>query len=266
MNIFLRELRAGKKSLIIWSVCMILLVASGMAKYTAYSGAGQSMTELLSKIPYSLRVLLGMSGFDMTTVMGFYAMLYVYLLPAAAIHAVLAGAGAIAAEERDKTAEFLFTRPVSRLSAVTQKLLYALTAAIVLNLVTLFSSLGMVAHYNTTADASGAILRLMTAMFLNQLIFLSLGAAVAALMRRPRSAGALSSGILLAAFVFAKFIDLIKAPGILRLLTPFKYFDTAALLRGTSGFTPEFLTLSLLLIAILTAVACFFYQRRDLNL
>ena len=63
MNIFLRELKANRKALIIWSVCMFFLVVSGMAKYTAYSSGGQS-NEVFSKMPYTVKALLGMGSFD----------------------------------------------------------------------------------------------------------------------------------------------------------------------------------------------------------
>ena len=37
MNIFLRELKSHRKSLIFWSIGVFLMVVSGMAKYDAYS-------------------------------------------------------------------------------------------------------------------------------------------------------------------------------------------------------------------------------------
>ncbi|WP_318505648.1 hypothetical protein [Bacillus sp. T3] len=37
MNLFWREMKAHRKSLILWSIGMILMVYSGMGKYEAYS-------------------------------------------------------------------------------------------------------------------------------------------------------------------------------------------------------------------------------------
>ncbi|HEX2927464.1 MAG TPA: ABC transporter, partial [Ruminiclostridium sp.] len=50
MNIFIRELKANRKALIIWSVCMFLFVLSGMAKYTAYSSGGAT-GDVFEKMP-----------------------------------------------------------------------------------------------------------------------------------------------------------------------------------------------------------------------
>ena len=67
-------------------------------------------------------------------------MLFLYIAVMGAVHAVILGSELISKEERDKTSEFLYAKPVSRPTALTGKLLAGLTNLIVLNLVTLVSS------------------------------------------------------------------------------------------------------------------------------
>ena len=78
---------------------------------------------------------------------GFYGIMFLYMAVMAAVHAVILGAGVIAEEERDKTSEFLYAKPVSRSRALTGKLLAGLTNLVVLNLVTLASSFVFVGFY-----------------------------------------------------------------------------------------------------------------------
>ncbi|GAA3321376.1 hypothetical protein GCM10020331_036940 [Ectobacillus funiculus] len=59
----MREMRATRKSLIIWSISMIVMVAGGMNKYEAISASGQSMNELVSQMPKSLQTIMGMGAF-----------------------------------------------------------------------------------------------------------------------------------------------------------------------------------------------------------
>ncbi|GJM78594.1 hypothetical protein HMSSN139_10900 [Paenibacillus sp. HMSSN-139] len=99
--------------MIIWSVCLFLLVVSGMSKYSAYSAGGAS-SEVFDTMPRTIKALLGMGSFDVTQMAGFFAMLFLYIELTVAIHAVLLGSGIIAKEERDKTVEFLMAKPVSR--------------------------------------------------------------------------------------------------------------------------------------------------------
>ncbi len=108
MNIYRREMKAHRWGLLFWCLGMLFLVMSGMAKYAAYKGAGQSVAEIMAGIPKSMQVIFGLSGFDLTKASGFYGILFLYMAVMAAVHAVLLGASVIAEEERDKTSEFLY--------------------------------------------------------------------------------------------------------------------------------------------------------------
>ena len=57
----------------------------------------------------------------------------------ATIHAAMLGATIIAKEERDKTAEFLFVKPVSRSKIISFKLLVALVNIVILTIVAAIS-------------------------------------------------------------------------------------------------------------------------------
>src|SRR5512137_2892016 len=137
MNVFLREMKAHRWGLFFWCIGIVLLVYAGMAKYAAYSAAGQSVVEVMDQLPKAIKVVFGLSGFDLGTAAGFYGVLFLYLAVMAAVHAVLLGAHLIAKEERDHTSEFLFAKPASRSKVITGKLLAGLVNLIVFNLVTL---------------------------------------------------------------------------------------------------------------------------------
>jgi ABC-2 type transport system permease protein len=154
MDIFIRELRANRKALIIWCASMVVGILAGMAKYTAYSSGGAS-SQAIKDLPQSMKALMGMGSLDVTTMSGFFALLFIYILVAAAIHAALLGSGIIAKEERDKTVEFLIVKPVSRSAVVTFKFMAALVNIVILNIVTLVSSLALVSAYNKENDISG---------------------------------------------------------------------------------------------------------------
>lgn len=263
MNVILRELKATRKSLIIWSVCMFLGVASGMGKYTVYSAGGQNI-DVFNKMPFSLKALLGMGSFDVSKMSGYFAMLFLYIEIAAAIHAVLLGSNIIAKEERDKTTEFLIAKPVSRTAVITLKLLAALINILILNIVTLVSSIILVDAYNKGTDISSEIGIFLLSMFIVQLIFLTLGAVLAALLRNPKGAGSLAAGIMMISFIISKITDLSARFNFLNVFSPFKYFSYYKIVEGY-GLNYGVVLLSLLLIAAFSAATLFFYQGRDLN-
>lgn len=263
MNIFLRELRASRKALIIWSVCMFLGVLSGMSKYTTYSSGGAA-SQALTELPHSMRALFGMGSFNVSTMSGFFAFLFSYIVLAAAIHAALLGSGIIAKEERDKTSEFLMVKPVSRTAVITSKLLAALVNIVVINVVTLLSSFFLVAAYNKGKDISGEIAVFLLTMFIVQLIFLSLGALLSAFMKNPKASGATATSILLGSYVISKITDLANHLDFLNILSPFKYFSYTDIVSG-DGISLVVVILTLLLIAAFSVSTYFFYQKRDLN-
>ena len=263
MNIFLKELKSHRKSLIIWSVCVFLMVASGMMKYQAYSTSGQNINEIVGSMPKSMRVIMGFVSGDLSKAGVYFAMLYLYLLLMATIHAAMLGATMFAKEERDKTSEFLFVKPVSRSTVITAKLLAAFVNIVIFNLVTLVSSVVLVGQYNKGESVNREIAVLMVAMFILQLMFMVIGSALAAVKKKPKSAASLATGILLLTYMLSIIIDLKDANG-LKFFTPFKYFEAKNIMNG-SGLEPVYVILSIILIAVLTMITYVFYKKRDLN-
>ncbi len=264
MNIFIRELKANRKAFIIWSICMVLLVVSGMGKYTAYSSGGAS-SDVFTKLPFTMKVLLGIGSFDVTTISGFFTVLFPYLEITTAIHAVLLGCGIIGKEERDKTTEFLIAKPVSRKTIITAKLLAALFNIILINLITLVTSIAMVSSFNKGEPITSEIIAFLFSMLLVQLIFFSLGTLLSAILRKPKASGSIATSILLGSFAISKVTDMTQNLDVLNVLSPFKYFSYEDIVYESS-LNIGIVLLSFLLVIVFIVSTYFFYQRRDLNI
>ncbi|PLS03405.1 ABC transporter permease subunit [Neobacillus cucumis] len=265
MNIFLKELKSHRKSLIFWSVGVCLMVLSGMNKYANLYSSQQSMNDVMKDMPKSLQVIMGIGSLDLSKASGYYGMLFVYLLLMATIHAAMLGAAIIAKEERDKTTEFLFVKPVSRTTVITAKLLASLFNIVVLNLVTLFSSIAFMAKYSKREEVNHDIVILMAGMFILQLLFMVMGSAISALKKKSKKAASLSAGVLLLTFILSVAIDLNEGMKNLKYLSPFKYFEAKNVMYG-GGLEPVYMVISGFLIIIFTSVTYLFYKKRDLNI
>jgi ABC-2 type transport system permease protein len=264
MNIFIREMRAHLKSLIGWSVGMLFMIISGMGKYTSYSGSDAAVTELFDTMPKTLKAVLGFGDFDVTKASGFYGMLFLYLVIMVTIHAAMLGANIIAKEERDKTTEFLMVKPVSRTKVITSKLLAAFANVAVLNLVTLVLSISIVGKYSKGENVTGEIQILMVAMFIMQLLFLFIGTGIASVSKNPKISASIATTILLVTFIVSVMIDMSSKLEGLKYLTPFKYFTAGKIMYG-GGLDTVFVTLSLVIIAVMIWVTYTFYKKRDLK-
>jgi ABC-2 type transport system permease protein len=264
MNLYVKELRSHFKSLVIWSVCIFLMVLLGMIEYEGYSSSGQSINDVIGEMPQALQAVMGISDMDLSKASGYYGLLYLYLLLMATIHAAMLGAVIIAKEERDKTTEFLFVKPISRTKIITTKLLAAFTNIVILNIVTLVSSITLVGMYSGDEAVNGDILMTMAGMFFLQLIFLVFGSALAAVKKQSKRASSLAAGVLLLTYLLSVAIDLNDKIDRMKYLTPFKYFEAKNIMFG-GGFENIFVLLSVVLIAALTVVTFVFYKKRDLN-
>ncbi|MCA1058911.1 ABC transporter permease [Rossellomorea aquimaris] len=263
MNVYLREMKAHRKSLIIWCIGMIALIGSGMGKYAGYSSSGQSMNDLMAGMPKSLQAFLGFGTLDLSTASGYYGVLFVYILLLATIHAAMSGATIISKEERDKTVEFLFVKPVPRKKIIGIKLLAALTQISILALISWISSLVIVGHYSDVSIADDIGIT-MLGMFILQMLFLVIGTAIASLSKKPAKAASFSTGILLLTFILSFAIDLSEKIEGMKYFTPFKYFEAKDVMYG-GGLDTVFVGISIVLIGALGFATFVLYDKRDLR-
>ncbi|NTW29595.1 MAG: ABC transporter permease subunit [Coriobacteriia bacterium] len=264
MNIFVREMKSHRKALFFWSLGMFALVASGMAKYAAYEAAGQSVNEILNALPKTVQIVFGMSGFDLGTASGFFGVLFLYIALMGAVHAALLGSDLIAKEERDKTSEFLFAKPISRSKVVTSKLSAGLVNVVVFNVVTTASSLYFVDYFNKGGSITRDVLVLMAGLFFLQMIFFSIGAVAGGISRKPKAAASIATSVLFLTFLLSYLVNMSDKLDILGYFTPFKYFDALTLL--TDGrLDPVYVVLSAAIVVLSIAGTYRFYDRRDLS-
>ena len=215
-------------------------------------------------MPKSLQAIMGNNSLDLSNAIGYYGVLYLYLVVMAGIHAVMLGANIISKEERDKTVEFLLVKPISRSRMITSKLLAAFLNIFIFNVVTFISSIVIVQEYAEGEAVVGDISIMMFGMLILQLIFLVIGTAIAALYKNAKKASSLSTGILLFTFILSIAINMNSKLEILKYFTPFKYFEASKLMSG--GFEAVYIILSLILIVTLTITTYICYEKRDLNL
>jgi len=265
MNIYRRELKAHRKSLLIWCIGMFFLIMAGMGKYSAGAAAGDnSMNILMKEMPQSLQNLFGVGIFDLTIAVEFFAILFMYILFMAAIHAAMLGAGIISKEERDKTAEFLLVKPVSRRQIMTAKLLTALTLLAVFFLATYASAYGILSYYSKGAAFASDLMKLMASFAAIQLLFLSVGAFFAGIFKNPKRSVAAATSVMMVMYLLAVIADIVEKLDFLKYLSFFKYYDAKDILKR--GYSPVYPVISVIVITALIFCAYHFYQRRDMKI
>ncbi|MDS0527544.1 ABC transporter permease [Clostridium sp. SHJSY1] len=265
MNIFLREMKVHTKSLILWCISSFILITSGIAKFSAASDSIQSTNEILSKMPKSLQNIIGVGSLNLSKASGYYGVIFFYLALMAGIFAAIIGSTIISKEERDKTAEFIYAKPVSRNYIITAKIFSGFLNVVFFTLFTFICSIGVIQYFGNGENVNSDIFRLMIGLFLIQLIFLFLGTAISSIIKKPRNSTSISTGILLVMFILSIIIDINDKLDYLKYFTPFKYFQAKDLMYG-GELEPNFLFLSFIIIFACSTITYAFYNKKDLNI
>jgi ABC-2 type transport system permease protein len=262
MNIFLRELKANFKSLVIWSVIIALLIMLAVAKFSAFADTPE-MLAILDSMPAAVLDAMSMRAFNLTTVGGFYGLMFIYFSLMGAIAAAMWGSDIISKEERDKTVEFSLVLPVSRSKVITSKALAALINCIAFVLTTWAVSLVAVQPYAPDQAFYDFLALEMAAMFAIELIFLAIGLLLGCAMKRYKMSGSIAVAIILMAYFMSIISGMQEKLDFLKYFTPFKYFDAGELYR-TGQFESMYLLLTAGIIVVCVAAAYWVYRRRDL--
>ena len=262
MNIFIRELKANLKSLVIWCVIVSVLIFMAVSKYTAFAGDPE-MLKILDSLPPAMMDAFSMRSFNLTTVSGFYGIMFIYFGLMAAIAAAMWGSDVISKEERDKTVEFSLVLPVSRSRVITAKALAALVNCIALVLITWAVSLVAARQFIPDQAFYDYLYLQMRALFVIELIFLSLGLLLGCAMKQYKRSASTAVAIILATYFMSIVSGMQEKLDFLKWFTPFKYFDASELFR-IGRIDTTYLFLSAVIIIVCVIMAYLTYNRRDL--
>lgn len=263
MNIIKRELISQRKSIIIWSISIFLFVLMSMSKFSAFYN-NPDMIEFLEMYPQGLLDAMGL-GANLSTVVGYISVLALYIYMLLGVYSALLGGTIISKEERDKTAEYLYSLPVSRTKVIVSKLIVVIICSLFVNLVMGLSTIVSVLKYNPGSDFYQYMFLLLLAAFIIQMIFLSIGMLLAATIKEHKRAGYISLGIFFGTYMLSILLNMTDVISFMKILTPFAYFNPLKILN-TNSLSIVYVLFSLLIVIISLTGTIMFYKKRDLKI
>jgi len=262
MNIVLRELRAGLKSFLIWCGVFTALLIMYMSEFSAFAN-NEEMLVILDGMPEPLLEAFKFGSFNLTTLTGFFGILFTYFTLMLCIQAILKGNSIIVKEERDKTVEFTLVLPIKRSKVVLSKLIAAIINCIGLAVFLFGLVLINVQQYLPEENFIEFLSLLVLSTFILQILFLSIGIMFGCIMKKHKKSGYISMSIILVTYIMTIFIDLNDKLKNLKYLTPFKYFDSADI-KNELALDYKFVILSLAIIVVCLTIGFISYKKRDL--
>ena len=145
MTLVKHELKQGKISFLIWTASIGFLLAICIFLFPEMKGQMDSVNDMFASMG-SFTEAFGMDRLNFGTLIGFYAVECGNVLGlGGAFFAALCAVGILSKEEKDKTAEFLLTHPVSRKRIITEKLIAVLLQITAMNLIIYALAVGAIA-------------------------------------------------------------------------------------------------------------------------
>ena len=205
----------------------------------------------------------GMESMDWFNVLGYFALVFLFVQICLAIQAANYGFGLVSIEETEWTADFLLAKPVGRVKIMTAKLLAALTALSITNAIVWISSFVCLAIFASGQEYDrGAVVSLLLSVAVFQLVFLSVGMVISLLVKRVRSVIPFSMALVFGLYIFNAFGNMIGEKG-LEIISPFHQFDPNYIVKNAAWDFP-LVWISVAAIVISLAGSYLLYARRNI--
>ena len=261
MVLYRHELRQGRFSLILWSAVISFMLGVCVIIYPEMSTQMSEMTDMFANMG-SFSSAFGLDQLNFGEFTGYFGIEIGNTLGlGGAFFAAISGITALAKEEKEHTAEFLFAHPISRARALTEKLAALLTRILILNLAVCGITVLACCAIGETA-AMGTVLLLFLANLLLQIEIGALSFGISAFV----TGGSVGIGIGLAVlFYFCNLLaNLTEDLSLLKYLTPFAYTDGAHIVTESAPKW-EYLLPGAVLTALGICAAYLRYRKKDLQ-
>ena len=261
MTVFKHELRQGRSALIIWTAAISFMLGVCIVIYPEMSTQMGDISAMFADMG-SFSQAFGMDRINFGEFLGFFGVECGNVLGlGGAFFAALLGISALAKEEKEHTAEFLLTHPVSRTRVITEKLCAVIVQIVIMNLAVIAVTALSVLIIGEEADTKTFAL-LFLSFFLMQLEVAAVTFGISAFLRR----GSLGIGLGLAAvFYFMNIVaNLIDETKFLKYITPFGYTESADIIAD-GALNGGYIAVGMAIAALAIILAFWKYGRKDIS-
>lgn len=264
MNIYKFELSSLKKSILIWGLSVPGFLLFYMAFFPAMAASGGAFTEIMSGMDERfLRAFGIVPELPIGEILGYFNLTIGLVLLPVAIQASNYGFSILSVEERELTADFLFSKPISRTKIIVSKFLAALTSLLIIDVLLVATSILALSFFkgDEIVELRNVIILLLSVP-LFQLTFMSIGMVISVSIKKVSSVLSFSMGLGFGMFILSSLGGVISS-GYLLYFTPFKHFDPSyVLINGSWNWGLMVISLTVMVGALIASY--FLYLKRNI--
>lgn len=262
MNVFIQELKQNRNSTIVWAIALISIAALYISIFPSIS-ENTNIADITKNFPEAFKKTFGITDDFLSAFPSLYALVLNLVLLTGAVQAMNLGTSIISKEVRDKTAEFLLTKPISRASVLHQKLLSVFTLILITDLVFFAANWGLIQVFIDDPFKFKTFFISSLSLFLVQSFFVSFGFLLGTVLPKVKSVIAVSLPAVFGFYIIG-MLDTVIGEEKIKFLTPFKLFNVNTLTAGGDYELRMLVYLAVLTIgAVLTSFVV--YQKKDIH-
>lgn len=260
MTIYIKELKQSLKSFCIWTVSIAFMMLVCILMFPEMKGEMDDVSNMFANMG-GFTAAFGMDKLSFGELMGFYGIECGNILGiGGGFFAALAGISVLANEEKEHTAEFLLTHPVSRFSVITQKLLSVLTQIVLLNIIVTAVGFISAAIIGEELKITEFIL-LHAAYVIMQLEIVCICFGISAFIKRG-SIG-IGLGMALALYFMNIVCNISEQADFLRYVTPYAYAEASSII-SEARLDAGLIIVGVIIAAIGVVTAYIKYMKKDI--
>ncbi|OIK16022.1 ABC transporter permease [Bacillus sp. MUM 116] len=263
MNIFLHELKAYRKSTMIWTLSLSALIVFFLSMFPGLTQDADQFKKLLENYPETVRKALGVSIDSITSLLGFYSYGFTNVVLCGSIQAMNLGTSILSKEVREKTADFLLTKPVTRKQIVTAKLLAVIISLVMTNVIYMVIAFIAASAVSEKSFDFNTFLLISLSALLIELMFVALGVLISVSVPKIKSVLPISLGTVFGFYILNMLGSVIGEKSI-RYLTPFKYYEASYIIKHSS-YDAAFIIIEIVFILAAIAVSYVIYSKKDIH-
>lgn len=261
MTICMHEIKRGRISFLIWTGVIAGMIVICMALYPEMKTQMAGVSALFANMG-SFTAAFGMDMVNFGEVMGFYAIECGNVLGlGGAFYAALLGSSALAKEEKEHTAEFLLTHPVSRRAAVLQKGLAVFLQILAMNVVIAVLAALSFQMIGEEIQADKFLL-VHVAFFVMQIEIAGICLGISAFLRGNGWGAGI--GIAVVLYFMNLLINLSDQAGALQYVTPFAYAEATDIV-ASGRIDGGLLGLGLAYMILGLCIGGWYYSKKDIT-
>ena len=263
MNVFRQELKMNLRTALLWVLVLCALGLIFMSFYPIVQTDMKTFLKLMDNFPPALKAVMGIVSETFSTPLGYYSFALGFVVLSGAIQAMNLGVGIVSKETRDKTADFLLTKPISRRGILHAKIAASVVLLIMTGLVySVFVGFIIQAFTNGDFDVSKYILLSIT-IFFAQIIFYSIGLIVSVTARKIKAVLPVSLSIVFFFYALSAFAVTSESDK-LRFFTPFQYFKPEYIIRN-DHYETAYLITGIVIVIVSVLASYVWFCKKDVH-